>query len=309
MARRRGNPEQGRGGRHATPGRSFIRSRHAWAKNEQKCAPFKKKKKKFLFPKGSRVCLISPSGAGKTTFLTNCLKYDFFERPIGSIFICAPNDNCDLVENVRDLLIAKEMETTLVFAKGIPPKPEDYMEWFAAHGNENNNNFLLCLEDLYLPATRSQHIVNLFTVFSRKSNITVCLTAHALKAKAATNFKLLKENATHLVLFKSALALGDVVDLGRQLFAENAQILGVIYQWATSAKPHSYLMIDLRPETPACRSFLTNLFPFEREIKKRNMADFFEIDSDRYHPLCSACSSERDVAGQPRRLTALQPAS
>jgi hypothetical protein len=51
-----------------------------------------------------------------------------------------------------------------------------------------------------------------------------------------------------------------VMNLGKQMFPGRAHVLTRIYEDATR-KPFSYLLLDLRQQTPEMLRFRTNIFP------------------------------------------------
>ena len=56
-------------------------------------------------------------------------------------------------------------------------------------------------------------------------------------------------NAHYLVLYKNPRAKSQIRYLAHQIFPDNSKYLTKVYEHATR-EPHSYLLIDLHPETP-----------------------------------------------------------
>jgi hypothetical protein len=241
-------------------------------------------KQPCLFEKASKLILIGQSGVGKSMFLYNLLREGFFEEPIASVFICSPSKQSDLVEMCEEYLKENNSKTVLIHQTGVPD-PETYLSYFK---NKSLTGYhLWFLDDLYCEAASSPDIARLFTVHSRHDKITVCLTAHSFKERMATHFKLMKFNASHLVLFANAIGLNEVFELGKSILASDARLLTTIYNYATSGRRHGYLIVDLTPGKRLCERFFTDIFRHERTSKKMNCANFYEIPS---LCMCDCCS-------------------
>jgi hypothetical protein len=69
-------------------------------------------------------------------------------------------------------------------------------------------------------------------------------------------------NAHYMVLFKSPRDVMQVEHLARQMYPGNTKYMREAFSDAT-CKPYSYLLIDLRPDTPDEMRLRTNVFPGE----------------------------------------------
>jgi uncharacterized protein YozE (UPF0346 family) len=69
-------------------------------------------------------------------------------------------------------------------------------------------------------------------------------------------------NAHYLVLYKNPRDKSQIRCLAQQIYPENSKFLSNAYHNAT-LQPHTYLLLDLHPETTEDYRILTNIFPEE----------------------------------------------
>lgn len=101
-------------------------------------------------------------------------------------------------------------------------------------------------------------VANLFTKISHHRSVSVIYITQNVfhKCKQSRTISL---NSHYMVLFKSPRDVGQIAILGRQLYPENTKFLVEAFKDATS-EPHSYLMLDLRPDTPEPYRVRANIF-------------------------------------------------
>ena len=94
---------------------------------------------------------------------------------------------------------------------------------------------------------RDDTVANLFTKISHHRAVSVIYITQNVfhKGKQSRTISL---NAHYMTLFKSPRDAGQIGVLGRQLYPENSKFLVAAFKDATSTS-HSYLLLDLRPET------------------------------------------------------------
>ena len=121
---------------------------------------------------------------------------------------------------------------------------------------------LVILDDLMNET--NDMVANLFTKISHHRSVSVIYITQNVfhKGKQSRTISL---NAHYMVLFKSPRDAGQIGVLGRQLYPENSKFLVAAFKDATSM-PHSYLLLDLRPETGEKYRVRANIFNGEKQI-------------------------------------------
>lgn len=118
---------------------------------------------------------------------------------------------------------------------------------------------LLIVDDLMREADSS--VVDIFTKFSHHKNISVIFISQNLffQGKGARDISL---NASYIVCFKQPRDMSQFFHLCRQVYPKCPLFLQEAYFDAT-ARPHSYLLLDLKQNTDDSLRFRTNIFPSE----------------------------------------------
>lgn len=119
---------------------------------------------------------------------------------------------------------------------------------------------LLIIDDLMQEA--DEGVANLFTKGSHHRNVSVMLLTQNLfpKNKFARTISL---NSHYLVLFKNPRDASQIGVLARQMHPHRSAYVVESFKDATS-QPHSYLLIDLRPEQIDLLRLRSNIFPGEQ---------------------------------------------
>ena len=143
------------------------------------------------------------------------------------------------------------------FLKG--PMPSDLYETF----DPKERNFLV-LDDQMADAGKSDQLEKYFIQGSHHRNLTVVFIVQNIfeKGKAIRTSNL---NANYLVVYKNPRDKGQVAILGRQMYPTKWRQFVAAVEDATS-KPFSYLLVDLRPETPEEYRLRANIFPSDEDI-------------------------------------------
>ncbi|KAF0138368.1 MAG: hypothetical protein FD143_3671, partial [Ignavibacteria bacterium] len=120
---------------------------------------------------------------------------------------------------------------------------------------------LVVLDDLMATAGDSKKIAKLFTQEAHHRNLTVIFIIQNLfnQGKEMRNISL---NAHYLVLYKNPRDKSQVRYLAQQVFPENSKYLINVFNNSTE-EPHTYLILDLHPDTPENFRLVTNIFPGE----------------------------------------------
>ena len=133
---------------------------------------------------------------------------------------------------------------------------------------------LVILDDVMAEAGESKSVASMFTQGSHHRNMTVVFLVQNLfqQAKQMRNISL---NTHYMVLYKNPRDQGQIRTLSYQMYPTEKNFLADAFADATAA-PHSYLLLDLHPETPEHMRVRSQIFPGEqtqvylpREYKSR----------------------------------------
>jgi hypothetical protein len=119
---------------------------------------------------------------------------------------------------------------------------------------------LVILDDLMDEVDQS--VVDLFTKVSHHRNLSVVLIAQNLFQKSR-HARTISLNSHYMVLYKNPRDVGQFSILARQMYGKRASFAVDAFRQATS-RPHTYLLVDLRPETDENYRLRTNIFPGEQ---------------------------------------------
>ena len=123
----------------------------------------------------------------------------------------------------------------------------------------SRENNLLVLDDQMTDAANSAQLEKYFVQGAHHRNLTVIFIVQNLfekgKAMRSTNL-----NSNYLVLYKNPRDKGQMSILGRQMYPTKWRGFVSALQDATYP-PFSYLLVDLRPETPDEYRLRANIFP------------------------------------------------
>jgi hypothetical protein len=186
-----------------------------------------------------------PSGSGKSSFIVRFLECidamcdTKFESVTWCYAIWQP-----LYSHLHDTL-------NITFHKGIP------------EFNENRTHTrptLIIFDDLM--SQSNQTVTDLFTKGSHHLSTSVIFITQNLfhRGKGMRDISL---NCHYIVCFKNPRDAAQFSHLSRQVVPKNSRFLQESYEDACS-KPHGYILLDLKQETPDNLRFRTNIFPGEK---------------------------------------------
>lgn len=121
---------------------------------------------------------------------------------------------------------------------------------------------LLIVDDQMLNDSKNDRLAELFTVNCHHDNTSVIFVSQNLffQNKAYRTACL---NAQYLILFRSPRGTSQIHHLARQMFVgERGRDMVRAFENATE-KPFSYIVIDLKPDTPQCLRLRSNVLPDE----------------------------------------------
>ena len=116
---------------------------------------------------------------------------------------------------------------------------------------------LVIIDDLM--AETDDRVTKLFTKASHHRDISIIYLVQNLFSKNKEH-RTISLNAQYLVLFKNPRDASQITHLAKQMYPHAVKFLAEVFQDAT-ATPHSYLLIDLKQNTPEHMRLRTNIFP------------------------------------------------
>ena len=201
----------------------------------------------FTFQHPTSIIIAGPTRSGKTRFVINVLKSCLIQ-PFPTRIVWLYKEWQPAYDEL------KLMIPSIEFSHGI-----DMDKLSEINASEKN---LVVLDDLMTNGGDSKQISALFTQESHHRNLTVIFIIQNLFYHGK-EMRTITLNAHYLVLYKNPRDKSQIRFLAQQIFPEDSKYLLNVFNHATSA-PHSYLVIDLHPETPDDYRLLNNIFPGEQ---------------------------------------------
>ena len=197
----------------------------------------------------SSILIAGPSGSGKTVFVRKLLlEKMIYPFPTRIVFIFG--------EWQKEYDILRKSLESIEFKKG--PMPESLYESFSPLQTN-----LLVVDDQMIDASKSSQLEKYFVQGSHHKNLTIIFIVQNIfeKGKVMRTSNL---NSHYIIIYKNPRDKGQLAVLGRQMFPSQWREFLEAARDAT-LKPYSYLLIDLRPETPEEYRLRTNIFPSESD--------------------------------------------
>ena len=191
-------------------------------------------------------CIISgPTGSGKTQFVLKLLKnkLELITPPPQKIFW--------FYGEWQDVYRQPELKQ-VQFIEGLPK--EDLFQ--------PSNNNLIIIDDVL--AETDARVTKLFTKGSHHRNCSVIFITQNLFDKNK-EMRTINLNAHYMVLFKSPRDVSQIQHLAKQMYPRESDYMREAFADATST-PFSYLLVDLKPNTPEEMRLRTNIFPGELQV-------------------------------------------
>ncbi len=233
--------------------------------------------KPLVFQHPFTMTVSGPTGSGKTYFIKSLLEHDKIAPSPARIVY--------LYKRWQPLYDAMKETLDIEFIKGIPDTLDD-----DAFFDVNIPN-LLIIDDMMGLASQDPKIADLFTEGSHHRNLTVINLTQNLFPQGR-NSVTQRRNTHYMVIFKSPTSQDQIRTLASFMFPGKVCQFLDTYQEATS-KPHGYLVIDSKQNTPDDERLKTNIFDThetpktENNTQKDNTAKtpFFDMTLDRlrYH--------------------------
>lgn len=194
--------------------------------------------------------IAGPSGCGKSVFVKNFLRH---------------------IENMCDTRFSRiiwyyaEQQSLHGIKKGdaAPLSDIEYREGLPQESDYDSNTLpkLLIIDDLMREASNNI-IVDLFTKGCHHKNLSVFFITQNLfhQGRGQRDISL---NANYIIFFKNPRDRAQVQHLARQVYPEDPRFVQEAYHDAT-ARPHGYLLLDLKQSTPENCRYRSNIFPGDK---------------------------------------------
>lgn len=184
---------------------------------------------------------VGPTMSGKTYFLMKLIQHrDLVITPKIERIIYSYKKYQDIFDTAQDVEFVQGLNFTL--DKSIPT--------------------LLIIDDQMMEG--NDRIAELFTVNCHHDNTSIIFVTQNLFLQNK-DYRTAALNTQYFILFRSPRGTTQVHHLARQMFVgDKARHMVKAYENATS-QPYSYLIVDLKPDTPATLRLKSNILPEEGE--------------------------------------------
>ena len=198
----------------------------------------------FSLKGGSSMLVSGPTMAGKSTFVHNLLKdMSIFDKPPAAVYWYYGGES---IEGLED--------RGYILKNGLPDNFLDVPR-----------DSVVVLDDLMNEAKDHPGVTALFTKLVHHRNLFVInITQNFFQNSKETRTRRL--NTQYVVMFKNPSDVTQIHVIGRQMYPGNPNFLTSVNKKATK-KPHSYLFLDLRQETPEDYRVRSNLLQHEFPMK------------------------------------------
>lgn len=206
----------------------------------------------------SKACYIlaGPSQSGKTQWVLRLLRYREYlfeaaEQPRRLVW-CYGVKNAQQESQVRAAWQETGSRSVVLFVHGFPTD-EDF---FHPHD-------LVVVDDLQSELSGNTLFTSLFTRLAHHLPLCCLYLCQNLFHRSDGEARSRSLSANYICLMRNVRDKTSVAALARQMFPGKPQLLQDIYSAATNKEPFSYLLIDLRQETPHELRFRARIFPSE----------------------------------------------
>jgi len=126
----------------------------------------------------------------------------------------------------------------------------------------NGTPTLLILDDLM--SETNDDVTKLFTKVSHHRSVTVIYLTQNIFYQNKQN-RTISLNSHYMVLFKSVRSTSQIAALAAQMYSKGSKYMIEAFDDATK-DPHSYLLVDMRPETDERLRLRAKIFPGEIQV-------------------------------------------
>lgn len=190
-----------------------------------------------------------PSGSGKTVFVRNLLKY-----------------HLDMMTGVNKQLL------DVIWCYGcwqdgykeeVPNVNIKYVDGLTSQSEiEEHRPHLIVIDDLMSELGGDKNLTNLFTKVSHHMNVNIIFITQNI-FHHGKEIRTISLNCHYIVALKNVRDRAQILNLGRQLYPSDSGHFREAFEDATST-PFSYLLIDMKPDTPDELRLRSKVLPDER---------------------------------------------
>lgn len=190
------------------------------------------------------------SGSGKTFFLKSLLEHrDKLIKPLPKQVIWFYGESQPLHGEIEDVEFRDDSDF------------------------EEVRDALLIFDDLMSELSGDEKLSKLFTKYSHHRNLSVIFITQNFFHKGLREITL---NAHYIFLFRNRRDLNQITNLGRQLYPTKLKFFQQSYEDSTK-EPYSYLLIDLKQETPEKMRLRSGVLPTQTSTNSKvRMNKIFE---------------------------------
>lgn len=189
-------------------------------------------------------CVIAgPTGSGKTVWVAN------FLSQLRNVMTPIPDE---IVWCYGEWQSGYDQLTDVTFVEGLPKVDE----W------ESDKRRLVIIDDLM--SETDERVTKLFTKGSHHRNLSVMYIVQNLFGKNKEQ-RTISLNSHYLVIFKNPRDASQITHLAKQMYPGKLKYVQESFKDATS-RPHGYLLVDLRQDTPDHLRLRTNIFPPDHQV-------------------------------------------
>ena len=195
-------------------------------------------------------CIVSGcSGSGKTTWVHKLLlnRGDMIDREIDKVYMFYSEEQPNLFQKMRSDGVVHE------FILGIPTM--DFVRDITA----TNMNILIIIDDNMKNV--DEDMSELFTTFRHRNASLLFLTQNLFQQNR--DYRTMSLNANYITIMKNPRDSSQIMSFAKQFSPGNTRFVVDAFRNATTNKAHSYVLFDLRQETPDNVRMRTNIFPDE----------------------------------------------
>jgi len=208
----------------------------------------------FSLKEGSSMLVSGPTMAGKSTFVHNLLKDKcIFDKPPTKVYWYYGGESDEGLAN-RGYIVKQGLPDSF---KDIPP------------------NSVVVLDDLMDEAKDHPGVTALFTkLVHHKKLFVINITQNFFLNSKDTRTRRL--NTQYIVMFKNPSDVTQMHIIGRQMYPGNPRFLSSVNANATK-RPHGYVFLDLRQETPEDYRVRSRILKHEFPMKVYKQNDYKQL--------------------------------
>ena len=145
-----------------------------------------------------------------------------------------------------------------IYSKGLKNVEFKYIEGIPDEEDIENIDIIV-IDDLMTEIKNSKFVIDLFTKGSHHNNQSVFILTQNLYHKGPI-VRDLNLNSHYLIIFKSPRDQMQIYALAKQIYPTKFQFFMSAFEQATF-KPHGYLLLDLKQDTPEDLRLRTDIIP------------------------------------------------